>query len=384
MSIHSFRTKSVLQWKTKWVKGHQDDNVSYESLDRLSLLNVIADRLAKSMLPIAKLSNRPQQVEGSPWSVWHQGTKLFSPAEQIYELLHSKEALAYWQNRGKVEPLLLDFIDWEIVARAIKTLPKIRQHFISKHTVGMCGVGKWMVRWNEWPDPHRPRCGANEDATHVWLCQGNDSNALWVTALQSLQEWMVSVQTDPGISKAIITGLNNWRCGSTLAFPSGHYLHCAVYQQSDIGWGNLLEGWISIEWVGVQQQFYTSIHSRRSGRYWAVLLLHKLWSIARELWEHRNMVLHQQKNVISDMQDTLLHRKIQRLYSKLVQLSLATDDSYLCTFPLPILLKKTWSYKIEWVRSVEIVLGRVQGTMQRTLRNLRHMRATMRRWLQSH
>jgi hypothetical protein len=272
-------------------------------------------------------------------------------------------------------------MNWEIVARAIKTLPKIRQHFISKHTVGMCGVGKWMVRWNEWPDPHCPCCGANEDATHVWLCQGNDANALWVTALQSLQEWMVSVQTDPGISKAIITGLNNWRFGSTLAFPSGHYLHCAVYQQSDIGWGNLLEGWISIEWAGVQQQFYTSIHSRRSGRYWAVLLLHKLWSIARKLWEHRNLVLHQQKNVVSDMQETLLHRKIQWLYSKLIQLLLATKDSYLCTFPLPILLKKTWSYKMEWVRSVEIVLGRVQGTMQRTLWNLRHIRATMRQWL---
>ena len=381
MAIHHFRAKSGLTWQTTWIKGHQDDNTDFEQLDRLSQLNAIADQMAKSMLPMARSSNRRQNVEGAPWSVWHLGSKLPSPVSQIYEIVHSQEALKYWQQKGKVEPLLLDFIDWKAIGDALSALPKHGQHFVSKHTAGICGVGKWMHRWKEWPTAQCPRCGTTEDASHVLLCQGSEATVVWDKAMQSLQVWMTSVHTDPDISKAIVAGLQHWRNGTDNDIPTEGSTQYALAQQTDIGWGNLLEGWISSEWAIAQQTYYDSIHSRRSGTRWASSLLRRIWMISWEMWDHRNTVLHQQENVVSNIHESLLHRKIQRMHSKLGQLSLRVKDSYLCSLPLPVLLKKTWSYKTEWLRSAEIVSGRMQGQMQHTIRNLRYMHSVMRRWL---
>ena len=54
MAIHRYRSWSSLRWQTTWIKGHQDDNTVFDKLDRLSQLNIWADKLAKSMIPIAR------------------------------------------------------------------------------------------------------------------------------------------------------------------------------------------------------------------------------------------------------------------------------------------------------------------------------------------
>ena len=178
---------------------------------------------------------------------------------------------------------------------------------------------------------------------------------VWDKAMQLLQAWMTSVHTDPDIRQAILARLQRWRNGTDNDIPMEGSMQYALAQQADIGWGNLLEGWISSKWALEQQTSYDSIHSRRSGTRWASSLLRRIWMISWEMWDHRNSILHQQENV----------------------LSLRVEDSYLCSLPLPVLLKKTWSYKTEWLRSAEIVSGRMQGQMKRTIRNLRHMRSVM-------
>jgi hypothetical protein len=150
----------------------------------------------------------------------------------------------------------------------------------------------------------------------------------------------------------------------------------------EIGWSNFLEGWIAIEWETMQQEFYTFNHSRRTGRKWLVMLLQRIWQISRALWEHRNAILHQQENIVTQVQESSLHRKIQRMYEDILQLSLGPEDSYLCTFTLPVLLQKTWTYKSEWCKSAEIVTARTKRERTSQSRNLRHMRSFMRRWLQ--
>jgi hypothetical protein len=146
-----------------------------------------------------------------------------------------------------------------------------------------------MLRWKEWTSAQCPRCGMLEDASHVWKCQGKDANIVWEQALGSLQEWLASVQTDPDITSALCNGLQTWRLGQAFQVPPNHHLYCATLQQGDIGWGNLLEGWIAIEWETMQQEFYTYNHSRRTGRKWSVMLLQRIWQISRALWEHRNV-----------------------------------------------------------------------------------------------
>jgi hypothetical protein len=152
-------------------------------------------------------------------------------------------------------------------------LERPRQHYVAKHTMGMCGVGKWMKRWKERDTDGCPRCGTSEDATHALSCQGENANEYWEQSIHALPSWMHSVLTDPDINKAIITGLNNWRFQTTHPFPSTPCLKVCLDQQQDIGWGGLLEGWIPFEWEVAQQKYYSEISSQRSGRRWIVGLL---------------------------------------------------------------------------------------------------------------
>jgi hypothetical protein len=223
--------------------------------------------------------------------------------------------------------------------------------------------------------------GATEDAPHVWVCQGRGANDLWDKALLAFETWCDSVHTDPELTKAMISGLQNWWYGHPFNTPTNHNVYCTISQQSDIGWGNLLEGWMVIEWETLQQEYYDLVQSRRTGASWSAMLLQRLWRISRALWEHRNEILHQQENIVTQVQELSLHRKIQRQYVDLSQMSLGPEDSYLCSFPIQELLKKSWVYKSEWSKPAEIVIARVRKSRTSNVRNLRHMRGILHRWL---
>jgi len=56
----------------------------------------------------------------------------------------------------------------------------------------MCGVGKILQQWKETDTPNCPRCGAFEDADHVWKCQAPSARAAWHRHLELLNRWMSS------------------------------------------------------------------------------------------------------------------------------------------------------------------------------------------------
>jgi hypothetical protein len=96
--------------------------------------------------------------------------------------------------------------------------------------------------------------------------QASKANEVWATFLKSLQAWMDQNQTDPLIIASIIHGLNKRR------YPTGSTTTChtstllAEDQQLDIGWGIMLEGWLTIEWELKQKAYFALLNSRRSSR----------------------------------------------------------------------------------------------------------------------
>jgi hypothetical protein len=52
-ALHHEIAKSPIKWKGVHIKGHQDDNLQFEKLNRPSQLNVLADHMAKDLLSIA-------------------------------------------------------------------------------------------------------------------------------------------------------------------------------------------------------------------------------------------------------------------------------------------------------------------------------------------
>jgi len=84
-AIYHLRKISKVTWSHRHVKGHQDDHST--ELDQWASLNVQMDAQAKSFLPQASWSPRHYDIEGEPWQLWIQGSKITKEVQTNYILL---------------------------------------------------------------------------------------------------------------------------------------------------------------------------------------------------------------------------------------------------------------------------------------------------------
>ena len=380
IAIRNLWAYSPIQWKIRHVEGHQDDNCPAESLDRWGKLNVEMDLAAKSYIAVAKQRTRHHLFKEKPWTIWYQNQPVVKNIySTIYEIVHSEEARSYWAKKDKTETHCLDFVNWEAIGAAMKNTPLPKKLFISKQTVGMCGVGKYMKLWKQRDSDKCPRCNEPEDASHVLKCSGEGANDIWTKALKKLEDWMLESQTDPDIQEAVIHSLNQWRYPSRSASPIPSSLKVSMDQQNDIGWQSFLEGWIAMDWECVQQEYYDFLKSRKTGKRWIIALIKKLWLVAWDLWEHRNNILHTQTNAISKEKLQTANRKLSKLFCKYQAVLSSTIDKYLFEVPLQQLLQKDLHYKEEWIKNLE---SAVQNKgVQASKRAVHRMSLLMKRWL---
>ncbi len=171
---------SPLLWKITHVKGQQDNYVAVRQLDRWGQLKVEMDLLAKACINFAKSQPRHYTILGESWSLWVGGKKIVKDiAETIYEITHVESVKQYWLSKDRVTSESFSEIHWDAMKKAMLQSPRSRRTFISKHTAGMCGVGKIMHRWKEWKSPNCPRRSQFEDTAHVWVCSGSNSGDIW-------------------------------------------------------------------------------------------------------------------------------------------------------------------------------------------------------------
>jgi hypothetical protein len=146
------------------------------------------------------------------------------------------------------------------------------------------------VEWKMRDSPLCPMCEEVEDARHVWECQSAEAKLVKSKGLYKLRQWMSSQRTCPDISRILSARLTSWAYG-TRAYPQRSTrpgVEKALLDQDEIGWTNFVEGCIALEWTAVQDRYYKSIRSKKSGRQWTIALIKKLLDIAWDLWEHRN------------------------------------------------------------------------------------------------
>jgi hypothetical protein len=112
--------------------------------------------------------------------------------------------------------------------------------------------------------------------------------------LFELESWLDKQQTHPELLKELMNGLRAWSVGVVrmTSYGTSDSIREAVEQQDEIGWSNMIEGWVAIGWTEVQEAYYRSLGSRRTGLRWTVAIINKLWDIAWDLWEQRNGILH--------------------------------------------------------------------------------------------
>jgi hypothetical protein len=58
-----------IKWSGAHIKGHQDDTIPFDKLDRPSQLNVLVDQMAKEFLPFASENQHNSHVAHPSWSI---------------------------------------------------------------------------------------------------------------------------------------------------------------------------------------------------------------------------------------------------------------------------------------------------------------------------
>jgi hypothetical protein len=169
-----------------------------------------------------------------------------------------------------------------------KSKPNTR-HWIIKHATGLCGVNSTLVNWKEQTCPKCQRCGGFEDVQHVWKCQHHSSSAIWDQYLDELSLWLISIDTSPYLTDALISGSRNWYYGRPL------HTWCPLQQaQLQLGWHNLILGRFHKIWLTTQADYLVLIRNRKSASNWLAMVIIKIWKIAwqlwlvRDEWEHLN------------------------------------------------------------------------------------------------
>ena len=221
--------------------------------------------------------------------------------------------------------------------------------FITKFISENIASGKVMVQRKQRASSNCPRCHSpDEDNLHILTC--SSASTFRSTLVVQLQLWLHSQQTDPVITSFLIKGLQQWFVSPTSQnqFNSSDILHdSALHSQSRLGWYTFLCGYISSDLIKAQEVFYLETGSRRSALRWGSNLASQAWNITYQLWVHRNEALHDSNTIHILSGLAQLHTSISFEYNTGVLHLPSVYRRYFST-PLPIILKKSVTYKKRW------------------------------------
>ena len=140
-----------IQVKWKWIRGHQDDDKTYDELDDWAQANVRMDELAKAYWKHLKQKNyqpQPQRFGDEDWSITFRGEKLSRlhiPA--LYSAMCRDSTFDYWAGRAHIPRDTIDACDWEACGKAFKSISLSKQRRVTKHASGHMACGKMMAIW---------------------------------------------------------------------------------------------------------------------------------------------------------------------------------------------------------------------------------------------
>ena len=173
----------------------------------------------------------------------------------------------------------------------MRALPPAIRTWTTKHSVGICGVGRFMKDWNLEPTDECPLCGMREDHLHVPRCPDPRAAAEWSHQVALLVVWLKTSGSSHTMIEAIQHLLKSIRQPNLPAHQSpSTSIQRAWESQSKIGSQAFLEGRLSRLWIPVHQEYLAFIKSNRSARLWGSRLSQHLIHLGHNMWLHRNSV----------------------------------------------------------------------------------------------
>ena len=215
-AIRNLMRQSKALWAPQHVDGHRDRYVAWGNLTWWEKRNVEADLAAKNFRQLIERDFRiPSNARffTEPSALFIAGVKQQSLSRStIAEIVALPRVQQRWHRTGLVSPEAEPEIDREALTAAMKSLPAYIQRWLTKHSVGICGVNKFRHRWGQVSCPKCPCCGqtgpgdeaAVEDALHVPRCPDTRVAAHWQEQIDKFAQWMVQNDSHPTLQQVLL------------------------------------------------------------------------------------------------------------------------------------------------------------------------------------
>ena len=165
-----------------------------------------------------------------------------------------------------------------------------RTLWVPKWLAGFSPLGKVLQRNLQQDHAECPRCAAFETTGHGVKCQAPKAQRQWDSSITKLDAWLLKAMTLPDLNRAILQRLKSWRNNNDRTEPSFRWpgINDIVRQQDRVGWRAFFEGAVLQSWAAKQQEYYTWLKRKNTGKRWIVMLIKKLWEISWNMWEQQN------------------------------------------------------------------------------------------------
>ena len=377
--IRAFIQSSPITWKWKHIYGHQDQHQLFSTLDRYAQVNVQMDFLAKKYWS-AQVSRYQPYYPVSPfaWSLWFDDIRYSQwDKDRIYTDIMSPSLQQHWRQRRSIPSSTS--IAWSPACAALKQGPLFRRLMIPKWLAGFMPTGVVLHRRGLQSSDACPRCGLPETTSHVILCSAPSAIVRWQVNLRNYSSWLRSRQTMPDIARIILYHLQCWHDHTEPASftPSCPSIAAALLDQTSIGWGGLLEGFVSMHWQLAQAEHFARIGSHQSARRWIIAVIRKGWDISWDMWDHRCSVRNLPLLSFAQIEENhILDCAIRREFTTGISDWRPVDQRWFRR-TYPQIQTEDISYKRLWLSHVETIRGR---NLRRISPSVDRQRACFRRF----
>jgi hypothetical protein len=295
-------------------------------------------------------------LPGDSWTILLHNQRISKNVQKrVLEHISSNNMQEYWTHINRLSIQGFDTVDWTAIEKAMLTQTVSRRHWISKHASNNCGTNVTLVKRRQQQSEACTRCGERETAIHVWTCHHAGAEAIWDKFLQSLGLWLHST-TSTTISQLLVNSLREWRSGELATTDTSR--DNILRSQDEVGWDHVLEGCLNNLWRHAHQNHLNTIECNKSSLKWTVLLLQQLWSVAWELWEHRNHMEHAfDTTLLMNATESSIAGEISAGFTGLDFVAhLFREDEIQRVLDSSTQL----SYKQEWLKRIQTARGRLQ------------------------
>ena len=178
---------SLLCWKFRHVKVHQDDSDTYNNVYEWGKINIEADRISKYYMRCqiyAGETHQPHEaISGYIWPTtmeYHNVPFTITShlAKTIKKIISKHRILKYWSSHNR--DISNELIEVSVFQHAAKNLPIWQQRWLLKWSYSMCGVGKWLKCWKYQNHSKCRRCLIdNKTVDHIIHCPHQYLASCW-------------------------------------------------------------------------------------------------------------------------------------------------------------------------------------------------------------